>query len=61
MGQITIQMEDLTFANDIYDIIQSNTSIPIPKILDWSDDAANSVGSEYIIIEHIAGVQLQQK
>ena len=45
----------------MYDIVQSNTSIPIPEILDWSDDASNSVGSEYIIMEHAAGVQLQQK
>jgi len=38
--------------------VQSNTSIPIPKILDWSDDASNSIGSEYIIMEHAAGVPL---
>jgi hypothetical protein len=43
------------------DIVQSNTSIPIPKIFDWSDDVANSIGSEYIIMENAAGVQLQQK
>jgi hypothetical protein len=54
-------MGDLAFATDMCDTVQSNTSIPIPKILDWSDDAANSVGSEYIIMEHAAGVQLQQK
>ncbi|KAJ5225025.1 hypothetical protein N7468_006250 [Penicillium chermesinum] len=41
--------------------LQRKTSVPIPKILAWSDDAANSVGSEYIIMEHAAGIQLQQK
>ncbi|KAJ5437793.1 uncharacterized protein N7458_008791 [Penicillium daleae] len=35
-------------------LLQAKTSIPIPKILDWSDDAANSIGSEYIIIDHAA-------
>ncbi|KAJ5826908.1 hypothetical protein N7447_003671 [Penicillium robsamsonii] len=35
-----------------------NTSIPIPEILDWSDDAVNIVGSEYIIMEHAAGIPL---
>ena len=41
--------------------MQANTGIPIPKILDWSDDALNTIGSEYIIMEHAAGVQLHQK
>jgi Phosphotransferase enzyme family len=42
-------------------LVQTNTSIPIPKILDWSDDASNAIGSEYIIMEHAAGVQLHQR
>jgi hypothetical protein len=42
-------------------LVQANTSIPIPKILDWSDDASTAIGSEYIIMEHAAGVQLHQK
>ncbi|KAI4608912.1 hypothetical protein J4E83_008951 [Alternaria metachromatica] len=37
------------------------TSIPIPKILDWSDDASNTIGSEYIIMEHAPGVCLASK
>ncbi|KAI9682060.1 MAG: hypothetical protein M1817_000114 [Caeruleum heppii] len=41
--------------------VQSNTSVPIPKILDWSDDASNPIGTEYIIMEHAAGVQLQYR
>ncbi|KAL9576096.1 MAG: hypothetical protein Q9212_007389 [Teloschistes hypoglaucus] len=41
--------------------LQSNTTVPIPKILDWSDDSSNAIGSEYIIMEHVAGVQLHQK
>lgn len=40
--------------------MQANTSIPIPQILDRSDDL-NAIGSEYIIMEHAAGVQLHQK
>jgi hypothetical protein len=50
--------EESTLANDIRNIVQAKTSIPIPKILDWSDDAANSIGSEYIVIDHAAGIQL---
>lgn len=41
--------------------IQANTSIPVPKILDWSDDASTPIGSEYIIMEHVEGVQLAQR
>ncbi|KAJ5246157.1 hypothetical protein N7468_001140, partial [Penicillium chermesinum] len=41
--------------------LQQKTSIPIPKILDWSDDGANNIGSEYIIMDHAAGIQLHQK
>ncbi|KAI9759312.1 MAG: hypothetical protein M4579_002441 [Chaenotheca gracillima] len=36
--------------------LRSNSSIPIPKIIDWSDDPSNEVGSEYIIMEHAVGV-----
>lgn len=42
-------------------IVQEKTSIPIPRVLDWSDDPSNSVGTEYIIMEHVHGVQLQQQ
>lgn len=41
--------------------VQKKTSIPIPKILAWSDDPSNPIGSEYIIMEHAAGVQLHQR
>ncbi|ELR03153.1 hypothetical protein GMDG_05982 [Pseudogymnoascus destructans 20631-21] len=41
--------------------LQTNTSIPIPKILDWSDDPSNAIGSEYIIMEHAVGTQLHHK
>ncbi|KAJ5144279.1 hypothetical protein N7526_001787 [Penicillium atrosanguineum] len=53
----------LTTASEVATIqyLQRNTSIPIPKILDWSDDAMNCVGSEYIVMEHVSGVQLHQK
>ncbi|KAI4115641.1 MAG: hypothetical protein LQ338_007826, partial [Usnochroma carphineum] len=41
--------------------LQLNTTVPIPMILDWSDDPTNAIGSEYIIMEHATGVQLHQK
>ncbi|KAI4157290.1 MAG: hypothetical protein LQ342_008408 [Letrouitia transgressa] len=40
--------------------LQSKTRIPIPKILEWSDNSTNAIGSEYIIMEHAKGVQLHQ-
>ncbi|KAB8235854.1 kinase-like domain-containing protein [Aspergillus alliaceus] len=56
----------LTTASEVATIkyLQSRTSIPIPAILDWSNDATNAnntIGSEYIIMEHATGVQLHQK
>ena len=39
---------------------RSDTTIPIPNIIDWSDDPSNAVGSEYIIMERAAGVHLPQ-
>ncbi|KAI3394042.1 hypothetical protein diail_3307, partial [Diaporthe ilicicola] len=41
--------------------IREKTSIPIPQVLDWSDDPSNSVGTEYLIMEHVSGVPLQQQ
>lgn len=41
--------------------MQIKTGIPIPKVLDWSDNASNAIGSEYIITEHAQGVSLDQK
>lgn len=40
--------------------VQANTSIPIPQILDWCDDASTSIGTEYMIMKHVDGVQLNQ-
>ncbi|KAL4784214.1 hypothetical protein BJX76DRAFT_348012 [Aspergillus varians] len=40
--------------------LQAKLSLPIPKILDWNDNRSNAVGAEYIIQEHVAGVQLHQ-
>ncbi|RAK97240.1 uncharacterized protein BO80DRAFT_415183 [Aspergillus ibericus CBS 121593] len=40
--------------------LQSKLSLPIPKVLDWSDNPANPIGTEYIIQEHAGGVQLHQ-
>lgn len=41
-------------------LVRENTSIPVPKILDWSDDATNPSGTEYVIMEHAPGVQLHE-
>jgi hypothetical protein len=48
----------LTVLNNL---VQQNTSVPIPKVLHWNDSASNSIGSEYIIMEHFTGVQLHQR
>jgi hypothetical protein len=40
--------------------VRSHTSIPVPKVLDWAADAQNPVGAEYIIMEHVSGVQLHE-
>ncbi|KAF7865797.1 hypothetical protein EAF04_005962 [Stromatinia cepivora] len=41
--------------------VKTHTTIPVPHILDWSDDSRNSIGSEYIIMKHVEGVQLQER
>ncbi|KAL4792568.1 kinase-like domain-containing protein [Aspergillus venezuelensis] len=43
--------------------LQAKTNIPIPKVLDYNHDASgtNTVGSEYIIMEHATGVPLYEK
>ncbi|EDN08148.1 predicted protein [Histoplasma mississippiense (nom. inval.)] len=40
--------------------LKTKLSLPIPKILDWNDDQSNPIGAEYIIQEHVMGVQLHQ-
>ncbi|KAI9042385.1 uncharacterized protein KD926_005681 [Aspergillus affinis] len=40
--------------------LRSKTTLPIPKVLDWSDDPSNAIGAEYIIQEHVSGVQLHE-
>ncbi|PLB53413.1 hypothetical protein P170DRAFT_376246 [Aspergillus steynii IBT 23096] len=42
------------------EFLQSKTQTPVPKIMDWSDDVANPIGAEYIIMECVSGVQLHQ-
>ncbi|KAI7028389.1 hypothetical protein KC355_g1 [Hortaea werneckii] len=41
--------------------VKSKTTIPIPNILDWSDDHFNPVGTEYIFMEHAAGDRLHNR
>ncbi len=38
-----------------------NITVPTPKMLNWSDDPSNAIGSEYIITEHAVGIELHQK
>ena len=46
----------------MYDfLVQAKAGIPIPRILDWSDDIANAIGSEYIFMEHASGIPLQER
>ncbi|KAF1963492.1 hypothetical protein CC80DRAFT_530346 [Byssothecium circinans] len=40
--------------------VRSFTKIPVPQVLDWSDDET-SIGTEYIIMEHAPGVQLHDR
>lgn len=39
--------------------VRSKTSVPVPKVLAWSANSeSDSVGTDYIIMEHIPGVAL---
>jgi len=40
--------------------VRSFTKIPVPEVLDWSDDASH-IGTEYILMEHALGAQLHDK
>ncbi|KAF2499208.1 hypothetical protein BU16DRAFT_603172 [Lophium mytilinum] len=53
--RLTINSEVATMA-----YVRSFTKIPVPKVLDWSDDDS-AIGTEYIIMEHAPGVQLHNK
>lgn len=41
--------------------VRSRTSIPVPEILDWSDDPENGIGTPYIIMKYAPGVSLQER
>ncbi|USP78067.1 hypothetical protein yc1106_05341 [Curvularia clavata] len=51
----------MTTSSEVATIQYSETNVPIPKILDWSDDASNAIGSEYIIMEHASGIPLHER
>lgn len=38
--------------------VRSKTRLPVPDVIDWSDDGANPIGSEFIIMDCVPGVQL---
>lgn len=40
--------------------MRSHTTIPIPRVIDWSDDTYNPVGQEYMLMEHCQGVKLSE-
>lgn len=42
------------------DIVASHTNIPVPKVLDWNSNDNNPIGTEYVIMEHVPGVQLHE-
>ncbi|KAK2789274.1 hypothetical protein FQN51_002723 [Onygenales sp. PD_10] len=52
------QVTDSEVATMTY--LKSHTKIPIPAVLDWSDDPSNPIGSAYIIMEHADGISLDQ-
>ncbi|KAK0631176.1 hypothetical protein B0T17DRAFT_530316 [Bombardia bombarda] len=41
--------------------VRKMTSIPVPEVLDWSDDPLNPLKTEYIIMQHVEGVQLRDR
>lgn len=41
--------------------MRENTAIPIPEVLDWSNDPNNAIGTEYIIMRRATGVHLQDR
>ncbi|KAJ5155193.1 kinase-like domain-containing protein [Penicillium capsulatum] len=55
--------ERLTTASEVATVqfLQKKTTIPIPHILEWSDDATNQIGSEYIIARSPTGTSLLEK
>jgi hypothetical protein len=43
------------------DEVKNKTSLPIPRIIAWSSKAEDdSVGTDYIIMEHVSGVALNE-
>lgn len=42
-------------------LVRSHNTIPVPEILDWSDNDSNPIGAEYVIMEHVAGVRLHER
>jgi len=41
--------------------VRSKTTIPLPKVIAWSDNKTNPIGAEYIFMEHAIGVQLHDR
>ncbi|KAL3481884.1 kinase-like domain-containing protein [Aspergillus californicus] len=54
-AQYTIASEVATM-----DFASNELNTPVPKVLAWSSKAGNSVGAEYIIMENVEGIQLNQ-
>ncbi|KZF23975.1 hypothetical protein L228DRAFT_86005 [Xylona heveae TC161] len=45
----------------VLEYVRKHTNIPVPRVLSWSSDRSNPVGSEYIIMEKAAGIPLFQQ
>jgi len=41
--------------------LRTKLELPIPKVIDYSCNATNPVGSEYILMERVTGVNLSKK
>jgi len=40
--------------------VRSQTSLPVPNVLAWNSNSSNPVGAEYLVLEKVAGRQLNE-
>ncbi|CAG8900242.1 unnamed protein product [Penicillium egyptiacum] len=45
----------------VLNFVRTHTTIPVPNVLAWSADLTNPVGTEYIVMERVPGVQIFKK
>ncbi|KAL2060796.1 hypothetical protein VTL71DRAFT_8848 [Oculimacula yallundae] len=53
----------LTTASEVavLQLVRSQTTVPVPRVLAWNSDPSNPVEAEYIVMEKAPGIQLFQK